>query len=384
MSFWSDAGFQGGNGGADAEAISAVAEVFGAVLPDDYHTFLQAEGESGGRFSPREILVFASSWGVQDTVVTSLFGARDVAETTRELRSWNRLPGGCVLIGEDPAGNYLVLSGEAGFEGVWFWDHERENPQQANTALVSDFQNTMSQIASSFAEFVAALIAPSDAALRAQTLASQPLPPMPAPAPELPAGIKPPYRPGPLIGPADAIQVYRQSSTYKQRDTGHPVTDFLNARFYDEAGARSVEPGPMLEGWEAPTLGWVRDDDTVDLPHLCEAIALRPRARDALAELLEPYGELLPLDTETGTVWAFRCLNVVDALDPTARTTDGYLGRDEIHDYRFVPEVVADAGIFIVPQQKWAPELFFNRQLAQKILDADIRCPPFNLIWTAS
>lgn len=137
-----------------------------------------------------------------------------------------------------------------------------------------------------------------------------------------------------------------------------------------------------MDQWAAPTLRWTCEDNTTDFPYASGLIAVRHRAGETLRPIFERYGELLPVDTEAGPLWLFRCLNIVDALAPTVRYEEGYRGYHEILDFDFVPDKVEGAGIFVIPKQAYAAEVFFTRDVAQEFLDADVRCPPFVHIWS--
>lgn len=100
------------------------------------------------------------------------------------------------------------------------------------------------------------------------------------------------------------------------------------------------------------TLG---EEDEADPPVLTDCpylgavqLLLSARARDALAPLLEPEGEFLPVDAAFGTYWIYNCLRSLEALEETQsaveRFPDGGIKRIARHELR--PEVIGQHAIF--------------------------------------
>ncbi|MEX2215625.1 MAG: SMI1/KNR4 family protein [Phycisphaeraceae bacterium] len=95
---------------------------FDVSLPDDYKKFLLAT--NGGRPTPDGLIV--PKWPGHSTRVHYFFGLHDGEHNN--LSSWtggliDRLPEGCVPIGVDMGGNFLVLATQDERCGhVYYWD----------------------------------------------------------------------------------------------------------------------------------------------------------------------------------------------------------------------------------------------------------------------
>lgn len=105
-----------------------------------------------------------------------------------------------------------------------------------------------------------------------------------------------------------------------------PVEGFewlLSENEHDYDWLRSLDGTPRLARWMPPALYLRTIDDhgrprrRADLPWVgAQALALRPRAVNALRAVLEQYGELLPVITRGDEpLLLFNVLRVVDALD---------------------------------------------------------------------
>lgn len=88
------------------------------------------------------------------------------------------------------------------------------------------------------------------------------------------------------------------------------LTDFYPSRPYQPLW----EPPRLAEVWEPLKVkGRIRAWN--DFPMLMHIPAFSQRAVDALRDMLEPHGELLPLIYEHGTYWAYNLRTVVDIVD---------------------------------------------------------------------
>jgi hypothetical protein len=111
-----------------------------------------------------------------------------------------------------------------------------------------------------------------------------------------------------------------------------------------------------------------------DFPtHPYGALIMGGNAARCLADYLEPYGELLPLQCDEAEFWAFNVLKEVDALD-AARSTplyDGYengspIGPqvDIITPYAFFTERLEGIDLFRVPELF---PFFMTERFVQKV-----------------
>lgn len=101
------------------------------------------------------------------------------------------------------------------------------------------------------------------------------------------------------------------------------IDGFESFSFDDESGNRLLDPpeGPWRSWWGAMSgrVGSMQGQQSryatvpsTDFPHI---IVFRDELRSHVERILSPFGEILPVDSNVGRLWAFHCTNVVDALD---------------------------------------------------------------------
>lgn len=116
---------------------------------------------------------------------------------------------------------------------------------------------------------------------------------------------------------------------------------------------------PLRDRWTPPPIGWLPETikrKICDIPHFRATMwCLNARAVEALGEMLERSGELLPLDGLGGGYSAFNCLERYNALDHEAMKAR--LAKDPYYsiasDRKFVPllgDRIGDADIFKIPE----------------------------------
>jgi hypothetical protein len=119
------------------------------------------------------------------------------------------------------------------------------------------------------------------------------------------------------------------------------------------------------------------------------------KAVNALANLLEGNGELLPLICEFGQYYAFNITSEVDALDEerselklnselypyeTPSEPDFYL----VTRFAFHPDRVADLSIFKLPKRNRKNRPLVTERFVQRVQEADLKGMAFNLLWSSS
>jgi hypothetical protein len=117
-----------------------------------------------------------------------------------------------------------------------------------------------------------------------------------------------------------------------------------------KAGLDRWCPPRLREIWKAPKVY-----GKVSPKHDCPGInliypAFSKRACDALADFLNPSGELLPLATDVGEYFFFHITKIIDALDQD-RTICTRLASDpkrivDIEEYAFIESMVSGVDIF--------------------------------------
>lgn len=144
----------------------------------------------------------------------------------------------------------------------------------------------------------------------------------------------------------------------------HPigVTDFERIN----VEVNGVSRGPR---WIAPPMRLVHEDEgkrlsESDSPWLgSHALIFRARAARALDNILQRYGELLPVECNEADMSIYNVTRVIDALDEQAsslvRIPSGRLMT--IQRYAFRAEVVRDVDIFKIPNLRVSPTYVSHR-----------------------
>lgn len=84
--------------------------------------------------------------------------------------------------------------------------------------------------------------------------------------------------------------------------------------------------------------------------------AFSERAVNALRDMLEPNGELLPLKTDIGNFWAYNSTKVADVLDASrSKLAENEAYISQIYHHVFHEERLADLTIFELPKQSSVP-----------------------------
>jgi len=95
-----------------------------------------------------------------------------------------------------------------------------------------------------------------------------------------------------------------------------PIVEESLVRFWGEAAGK-----PNSANWRIPTMLVEPDRDFVPVDCVCSAttpgrgLLLNRRARDALGELLSPYGEFLPVRLGSFDYQWFNCTVKIDGVD---------------------------------------------------------------------
>jgi hypothetical protein len=124
----------------------------------------------------------------------------------------------------------------------------------------------------------------------------------------------------------------------------------------------------FARGWKPiKVIGRVRAFN--DNPGMLGCPAFSQRAVDALRDLLEPNGEILPLSTPIGPYFAFNVTKVADVLDWKKSDVDWIVNRKpfnalRIYKYVFFPKKLKDLAIFVSPEDPmgvYVTETFVQR-----------------------
>lgn len=108
------------------------------------------------------------------------------------------------------------------------------------------------------------------------------------------------------------------------------------------------------------------------------------RAVQALGELLQAHGEILPLTCAEGTYFAYNVTHLIDALD-LQRSNYHQFSSGVIFDitrHEFLPERVGDAAIFKLTQMP-GPGEFVTDEFVQRVDEAGLQGFNLQQVWSA-
>ena len=167
-------------------------------------------------------------------------------------------------------------------------------------------------------------------------------------------------------------------------------TTFACVRSEDVAAvALSFTGEPMRSRWQPIDVLVVNDEVTGltevgDLSAVGTIPALSSRAADALRDLLEPNGELLPIRTPVGEYFAYNITRVVAALDRPGTDAEWFDNDRIMADRRlaFHPQVVRDLAFFRIPELR--TRAFMTDLVAQRVRQTGLTGFDLRPLWVAS
>ena len=139
--------------------------------------------------------------------------------------------------------------------------------------------------------------------------------------------------------------------------------------------------------WKAPEVKALRDENhrerpAADYPLLVGMTVFSRRAVDALRDLLEANGEILPLRGNEGDYFAYNVTHVINALNEGSsdlkRFKDGGVMR--IDRYEFLPQLVHTATIFKIPEQRG--RIYVTDKFVQRVKDLELTGFEFEHVWS--
>jgi hypothetical protein len=167
-------------------------------------------------------------------------------------------------------------------------------------------------------------------------------------------------------------------------DTAHTTGyEIVNCKSYEDIRVLADFDGTSRkEGW---TPVHVRRDRVnrreafkpADLPYSHDALMMRRSGFEALRDMLETYGEILPLATDDGVeLWVHNILGVLDAHDlerSNIRHSDP-TDAAVIYEHVFVPSVIGEAEMFrtsVNPRRVYFTDRFVERVKKLKLKGTD-------------
>jgi hypothetical protein len=143
---------------------------------------------------------------------------------------------------------------------------------------------------------------------------------------------------------------------------------------------------PMAHGWEPIAVKPLYGDRPLsDFPELLgRVMVMSARAIDALGPLLEPHGELLPLQCEDGELWAFNVLTILDVMDTERSVAHWHEPGKRLSALRelVLAEPLPDAPPPIFKLEQWRPGRplvtgeFLDAARTQRLTGLDPRALP--------
>jgi hypothetical protein len=152
----------------------------------------------------------------------------------------------------------------------------------------------------------------------------------------------------------------------------------------------SFDGSPRREHWTPVKVRRVRADKdsafySSDFPWLgADALVMRRKAVDVLRDLLEAYGEILPLEDEGGVELFVLNARALDALDEQRSEIQRFASSARIMRIKslaFREPVVRGVDIFRLPHR--ASAIYVSERFVEAVEKAGLVGLEFNKVWTA-
>jgi hypothetical protein len=169
--------------------------------------------------------------------------------------------------------------------------------------------------------------------------------------------------------------------------TGYEIVNTVNGYDDDEVLRNLYGPSrkhdwkPILVQRDRPTRRGAFK--AADLPHSGGELILRPSAVDALQDILDAHGEVLPLATEDGVkLFVFNPRFVIDAIDKERSIYEQYpeAGLILMNKYVFIEEMIRDIDIFY--QSFGQGQICFSDRFVERVKKANLKGTEFIRLWS--
>ena len=153
----------------------------------------------------------------------------------------------------------------------------------------------------------------------------------------------------------------------------------------------SLDGAPRAADWRPVKVRRVRADNRQacnpsDFPWLgSNAIVMRKNAVDALHDILEKNGEVLPLQTDDGVELSVLNAQVVDALDEDSSDIMRFPSTNRIMLVKkpvFFENVIRGLDLFRLPHR--ASSTYVSDSFVNRVKEAGLRGLTFNKVWSNS
>lgn len=173
--------------------------------------------------------------------------------------------------------------------------------------------------------------------------------------------------------------------------TGYEIAVSTNGYDTDEAIRRLAGPSRKHD-WKPLLVQLVRagprraskPGKPADLPFTGIGLIMRQSAVDALQDILDANGEILPLVTETGVeLFVFNPRFILKAFDEKNTVYERYDGSSyfKIHKFVFIESVVRGIDVFYTT---FGPrELYFSDRFVARVKKARLKGTEFHQLWSS-
>lgn len=178
--------------------------------------------------------------------------------------------------------------------------------------------------------------------------------------------------------------IYRRSHTtgYEMINTVHGYDDD-QVLLHLGGPSRKETWKPILVQRDRPTRrGGCKE---ADIPYDHDVLVLRPHAVEALQDILDAHGEVLPLATNDGVeLYVFNPRFVLDALD-MKRSELEYASpsttRFGVRKFVFIEKVIGDVDIFRLPYKHLIS--FYSDRFVERVKKAKLKGTEFIKLWSS-
>jgi hypothetical protein len=146
---------------------------------------------------------------------------------------------------------------------------------------------------------------------------------------------------------------------------------------------------PRRGDWRPISVRRVRADEQhefrqSDFPWLgSDALVMRPSAVEALRDILDANGEVLPLSTDDGVELFVLNARVIDALDEANSSLMKFPGTNRIMRIKkvaFVASAIEGVDLFRLPHR--ASSTYVSERFVERVKKAGLRGLVFNKVWS--
>ncbi|MBK9265394.1 MAG: hypothetical protein IPM54_37115 [Polyangiaceae bacterium] len=169
---------------------------------------------------------------------------------------------------------------------------------------------------------------------------------------------------------------------------GYEMINTVNG-YDDDEVLRDLYGPPRKQDWKPILVRRCRPSrreafKAADLPYDHDVLILRPSAVDALRDILETHGEVLPLATEDGVeLFVFNPRFVIDAFDRERSTYEQIPGTSTlwIRKYVFIESAIREIDIFKMPMDRGD---YYSDRFVERVKAAKLKGTEFIKLWSSN